>query len=174
MKSNFKIYLLVIIILFFNIACDQITKEIARQKLKGQGTIKVIGDFFVLQYTENNGAFLGLGSNIDEPYKGILLILLPCCFVLITMVYLYCYRDKLSRYHVFAFLLILSGGIGNLIDRIFNNGYVSDFIIFGIAGLRTGILNIADIFITVGAIIIGIVEIVIYKNKKKVKNPIVN
>jgi len=46
--------------------------------------------------------------------------------------------------------LILCGGIGNLIDRIFYQGMVIDMINFGIGNLRTGILNLADLAITFG------------------------
>ena len=49
-------------------------------------------------------------------------------------------------------IFILAGGIGNLIDRILNNGLVTDFINVGIGPLRTGIFNVADIAFTCGAI----------------------
>ena len=54
-----------------------------------------------------------------------------------------------------SFVFILYGGIGNLIDRICNNGLVTDFINFGIGPIRTGIFNVADMAITSGAIAIG-------------------
>ena len=52
---------------------------------------------------------------------------------------------------VFALALILSGGSSNLIDRFVNEGYVVDFINLGAGSLRTGIFNVADIAIVVGA-----------------------
>lgn len=49
---------------------------------------------------------------------------------------------------------IIGGGIGNLIDRIFNSGAVIDFMNIGINDLRTGIFNIADVAITAGIVML--------------------
>jgi signal peptidase II len=51
-----------------------------------------------------------------------------------------------------ALSLIAGGGLSNLIDRIAYGGYVIDFLNIGLGGLRTGIFNIADVAIMVGAI----------------------
>jgi signal peptidase II len=51
-----------------------------------------------------------------------------------------------------ALSLIAGGGLSNLIDRIAHGGYVIDFLNIGLGGLRTGIFNIADVAIMVGAI----------------------
>ncbi len=156
---------MVFAILFSNIACDQITKEIARENLKGHGIIKVAGNLFVLKYTENNGAFLGFGSSISQPYKSILFIYLPLFSLLSILAYILYNNNKLSLYQIIGFSLIIGGGIGNMADRILNNGYVPDFMIFGIGALHTGILNIADVSITFGAFIILAIEIFKYKSK---------
>ncbi len=47
--------------------------------------------------------------------------------------------------------LMLGGGFSNLYDRIFNNGAVVDFLNVGIVGLRTGIFNVADMALMLGA-----------------------
>ena len=49
-----------------------------------------------------------------------------------------------------AWSLVLSGGIGNLLDRLFHEGRVIDFMNIGIGSLRTGIFNVADVCITIG------------------------
>ncbi len=51
---------------------------------------------------------------------------------------------------------VLSGGIGNLIDRLSNDGLVTDFINVGIGPIRSGVFNVADIAITFGAVAIGL------------------
>jgi signal peptidase II len=51
-----------------------------------------------------------------------------------------------------ALVFILAGGTGNLIDRIFNEGRVIDFMNMGIGSIRTGIFNMADIAIAIGTI----------------------
>lgn len=53
-----------------------------------------------------------------------------------------------------SLVYVLSGGVGNLIDRVSNNGLVTDFINLGIGPIRTGVFNVADIAITFGAIAI--------------------
>lgn len=55
---------------------------------------------------------------------------------------------------VVAWSLVLSGGLGNLVDRIINDGRVIDFMNIGIGSLRTGIFNVADVCITVGVVVL--------------------
>ena len=52
-----------------------------------------------------------------------------------------------------ALALVLGGGIGNLIDRIFNDGRVIDFLNIGVGSIRTGVFNVADIAITFGVLL---------------------
>ena len=64
-------------------------------------------------------------------------------------------RSSLPMICFLALVLILAGGIGNLIDRLSNGGYVTDFICLGIGPIRTGIFNIADVAITLGCLLIA-------------------
>lgn len=59
-------------------------------------------------------------------------------------------------YHssVAAVALLFAGGVGNLIDRVTSGGSVVDFINLGIGPVHTGIFNVADVAITVGALIL--------------------
>ena len=67
-----------------------------------------------------------------------------------------------ARLAIFVSLsYILAGGIGNLIDRISNNGLVTDFMNVGIGPVRTGIFNIADIGVMFGA---AVLVFCLYKN----------
>ena len=50
-----------------------------------------------------------------------------------------------------AVSLFVAGGIGNLIDRLANDGRVIDFMQVGVGWLRTGVFNVADMAITLGA-----------------------
>ena len=49
---------------------------------------------------------------------------------------------------------MIGGGLGNLIDRIFNSGAVVDFVSIGLGGLRTGIFNVSDVAIVAGALLV--------------------
>lgn len=51
-------------------------------------------------------------------------------------------------------------------DRIFNNGLVVDFMNFGIGNIRTGILNVADLSITFGAILLFISTLIQERKEK--------
>ena len=55
-----------------------------------------------------------------------------------------------GRLQQLAIVLLLAGGIGNLIDRTFHGGLVIDFLNVGIGPLRTGIFNVADMAIMAG------------------------
>jgi len=57
---------------------------------------------------------------------------------------------RLQVTQVIAFSLMIGGGAGNLIDRIFNHGAVIDFVNLGVGNLRTGVFNAADVEILAG------------------------
>ncbi len=61
---------------------------------------------------------------------------------------------EMPRTRFTAVALILAGGMGNLIDRVLQDGVVVDFINVGIGPVRTGIFNVADVAITSGVIIL--------------------
>lgn len=151
MKNKVKIIVLAATIVILNVACDQSTKGYARKNIKNQGTINVIDNFFILRYVENDGAFLGIGSNIPQPYKTIVLLLFPILVLISSLIYLI-FSKKLSMLQIICISFIIGGGIGNIFDRITNNGFVIDFLNFGIGNIRTGILNFADMSITFGAL----------------------
>ncbi len=65
--------------------------------------------------------------------------------------------------------MILAGGFANLWDRILNGGVVIDFMNMGIGSLRTGVFNVADVFITFGVLVFLGVELVRWK---LVKDPV--
>ena len=62
-----KRILTLFLILLACIVCDRITKNIAKQNLPQHVTIRLLHDTVRLQYAENTGAFLSLGSSIPEP-----------------------------------------------------------------------------------------------------------
>ncbi len=156
--KNLQKILLVLIILFVCISCDQLTKNIAVRELSTGPSITYLGDSIVLQFTRNKGAFLSMGSNWPDILQLIFLKLLPVIFLFIFSILLF-RAKKADLLFVTAVSLILGGGLSNLRDRIFNDGYVVDFMNIGIGSLRTGIFNFADIFITAGSVLMLIAVI---------------
>jgi len=166
MKIRKKIIAIAIGIIFLNVSCDQITKEYARTNYKGQGTIQIVSDIFIVHYAENDGAFLSMGSNLPEPYKSIVLTIIPALFLCGFTFFIVFFNKQLTMLQVVCISTIIGGGISNIFDRILFGGYVTDFMNFGIGSLRTGILNFADMSITFGAILLIFVQYFKEKNLK--------
>jgi signal peptidase II len=149
--TYFKRLLLIGIILISCVGCDQATKAVAKDHLSQAQPISYLADTFRLQYMENKGAFMSLGSTMFAESRFWLLIASTGIAVLGMLVIVLMYRG-LSPAIVIGLSLVIGGGLGNLIDRIVNNGAVIDFLNIGIGSLRTGIFNVADVAITAGAL----------------------
>lgn len=137
------------------IACDQATKFIAKEYLRPLAPISFAGDLFRLQYAENTGAFLSLGSSLPEHWRQWIFTVFVGVFLIGLLLYVVFSRD-LHFNHVACLSLVCSGGLSNLIDRIAYGGRVVDFLNVGIGSIRTGIFNVADMAITAGAILLAI------------------
>jgi signal peptidase II len=158
-----KKFLLIGVTSVISIAIDQFTKYLATKYLFAHEQISWWNDFFVLTYSINHGAFLGLGNNLPEGIRDLIFSGLVGLFLIGFSVY--ALRDKtLNNLQNLACGLVLSGGFSNLYDRITNNGGVVDFMNMGIGGVRTGIFNVADM-----AIMAGVFLLVIYSYKTEDK-----
>ena len=146
-------YLLITTLVFLSIAFDQISKIWVRNNFESYSEKSIIGDVFTLIKVENTGAFLGMGSELPEIPRVLLLIILPV--VVLISITLYTYIDKtLDKLSIIGFSLIIGGGIANIFDRIVF-GSVTDFLYINLGGIfKTGIFNIADLSVTTGMILI--------------------
>ncbi len=133
------------------VGCDQATKVVAKDYLPRNEVLSFARDTFRLQYAENKGAFLSIGSSLPEKTRGLLFTVGIGAIVFGTLGYLL-FGPTLPHATTVALSLIAGGGLSNLIDRIAYGGYVIDFLNIGLGSLRTGIFNIADVAIMVGAI----------------------
>ena len=137
---------------------DQFTKNMAVFYLKGQPSVPILKDILVLQYLENKGAAFGMLQNQKIFFVFIeVLILLVIGFVLIRM-------TALKKYNLMHVILVLvaSGAIGNMIDRVVQD-YVVDFIYFVLIDFP--IFNVADIYVTCATVIFVIVVLFYYKEE---------
>lgn len=143
---------LITIVALITILLDQVSKIIARSSLTMYEEHSFLGNVFVIQHTENTGAFLSLGSQLPENIRFLIfsvIVGLGLLYVLWSLI-----KEKGMEFHeTFAWSMIIGGGIGNLIDRI-GRGSVTDFLNLGLGSLRTGIFNVADMAVTAGAIIL--------------------
>lgn len=135
------------------VGCDQVTKDMARHNLADVGVLRFWADTLRVQYTENTGGFLSLGATIPDHLRFLVFTGMVGGFLLALMIYVLTAK-RLNRASSLALSLILAGGIGNLIDRVCNNGRVVDFLNLGIGPLRTGIFNVADVAITGGILLL--------------------
>lgn len=131
--------------------------------------ISWLGDTFRVQYALNDGAFLSLLSNMPDEVRFLILTVVNGLVLIGLAVYLLTARE-ITKWNFLPLLMVVAGGIGNLIDRVRFN-YVIDFLNVGVGGLRTGIFNIADMFITAGIVVMGIVLIRGEKNPAGVVPP---
>jgi signal peptidase II len=144
-------------LLVLSLGLDRWTKVLAQHHLKGTPRKSFLGDTVRLDYAENRGAFLSLGASLSEGARmaifswavGLLLVGLTAA--------VYVRRDLSTRARL-ALAAVASGGLGNLYDRVFENGVVTDFMNLGIGPLRTGIFNVADVAIVVGVALLALPE----------------
>ncbi len=152
MKRSFTKIALILFIIIGNIGCDQVTKEFAKNNLKNEDEISYCDRAFVLTYAENPGAFMGNGADWQEPFKSLVLVILPV--LALSFLFIYTIFSKvMSLGQAIGFSFILGGGISNIYDRIVF-GKVVDFLNMGFYDIRTGIFNIADVAIMTGLCIL--------------------
>ncbi|MEG1433843.1 signal peptidase II [Eubacterium sp.] len=144
-----------IIILISGIVVDQLTKLYAVNVLAKVTTVPIIPNVFHLTYVENTGAAFSMLSGMQT-----FLIIITMIFIA-GLLYLFIVLPKKRQYFEInlALAFIISGAIGNLIDRL-RFHYVVDFFDFRIIGFA--IFNIADILVVLGCILL---VIAIWRNK---------
>jgi len=150
MIPHAKRLVVLLLLLFASIGCDQATKYKAKELLPRDTTISVAEDTIRLRYIENHGAFLGLGASLSRETRFWIFIVLVS--LALTALFFHVVSSRtLKLWPAVALTLVLGGGLSNLIDRLIYKGAVVDFVNIGIGSLRTGIFNMADVAIVAGA-----------------------
>lgn len=148
--------ILFIIINVVIVAADIITKNIALTSFSGND-VELIKNVLYFSYVENRGAAFGILSNARY-------IFISVTVITIIGIIIYLIKRKPGFLPLVAGLAMVSGGgIGNLIDRL-GKEYVIDFIDFRLIGFP--VFNVADIFVTVGAVLIFI-SVLFFEDKIK-------
>lgn len=159
MKKNNKIILITLPIVL--IAIDQIIKMWICRFLYSD-SIPFINGILNISYVQNTGGAYGIGSNNIYMF-----ILINIIVIGILLKILITKNEEISTTIRYSLILVLSGGIGNLIDRIFR-GFVVDYIDFTPI-IKFPIFNFADICIVIGIIIIAITIVKNGKNKQEME-----
>lgn len=139
---------------------DQIVKTLVIRHIpEGRIYARFFGDFVWIVHTRNTGAAFSLGASSAPLVRFLFFIALPVVVLGGVLVY-YFRAAHVSLLMRWSMGLILGGGIGNLIDRIFRPEGVVDFIslkMYGLLGMeRFATFNIADSAITIGEILLVI------------------
>ena len=134
------------------IGCDHATKLAATALLPRNG-ISLAADLVHLELVYNHGAFLGMGANLPTAARIVILGALVPLGLFATLAWLL-RSAAVSRAQLAAIGLIVGGGLGNWIDRLFHDGRVTDFVSVGVGGLRTGIFNFADVAVVGGMLLL--------------------
>lgn len=107
-----------------------------------------------LELSLNPGAFLSLGAALPAWLKQLIFILGVA--VVVGWAGYWALRNwARSTRQAMAVYAIALGGVGNLIDRVFRDGHVVDYMVFNVGSLHTGVFNLADIAITAGALFLA-------------------
>ena len=149
--SKYRRLVLMCFIALSCVGCDQATKALARQTLVPHTPIVLLNGIVELVYSENLGAFLGLGARLPVSARFVFGVLFSTLLLIFTIVFAF-QASQITMPQLISLSFLIGGGIGNLIDRISNAGAVTDFIVLSLGPLHTGIFNVADVAITFGAL----------------------
>jgi len=122
---------------------DRLTKFLVTKELNLNSSVPLIKGVFHITLVHNRGAAFGF-------LKNQLPLFIVTSLIAIILIWRALKSNKYAKIYTIALSLILSGALGNLIDRLFY-GYVIDFLDFRV----WPVFNIADSAITVGAVILG-------------------
>lgn len=149
-------YLKAIICSVILIIFDQWTKYAVLLNVKPIGSIPLIPEVLSFTYHENRGAVWGI-------MQGQIPVLIISTLIILTAIFYIFIKIPDTKKYIWlriVSVLIVSGAIGNFIDRVFRQ-YVVDFIYFEL--INFPIFNVADIYVCVAAGLLILVSIVVYK-----------
>jgi len=140
---------------------DQVLKIVVTTFLKDAPALVVWDGVFELLYVENRGAAFSMLQNARWFF--VILTTVVMLFLLLVVI-----SGRYRRYTLLnmSFVLVIAGGIGNLIDRIVN-GYVIDYLYFKL--INFPVFNFADCCLVVGAILMLAFFFFVYEDTTKQK-----
>jgi signal peptidase II len=131
---------------------DLITKILVQRTLSLYEQRDVLGSFLRLTYIYNPGAAFGINLG---PYSRWIFLALSVV-VLAALFGMFAFTPGKDRLRIGAIGLVCGGALGNLVDRIKSESGVVDFLDVGFGTVRWPVFNVADMALTVGAIILAL------------------
>ena len=160
LKNFFFVNLLIVLSIFLFDRLSKVYVIYLNDKLLGTEIFS--SKFLNINLIWNEGIAFGLLSFNEKIFYNLLTFVILIIILIIFFMVLRSYRLK-----KYSLLMILGGALGNVYDRIFY-GAVPDFIDFHIGNFHWFIFNVADIFITIGVILMIILELSYKSNKNKI------
>ena len=140
------------------IAADQFTKYLAVLHLKGQPAIPIVRNVLELNYLENRGAAFGM---LQDQKVFFVFVAVVIAAVIAWILFIMPDQRKYVLPHILL-VMIASGAIGNMIDRL-RLDYVVDFISFVL--IHFPIFNVADIYVTTATFLVAVLLLFYYKEE---------
>ena len=142
--------LIVILFIFF---IDRISKiYVINQSKKKLSSELFSSDYLNINLMWNEGIAFGLFTFNESFFYNLLTIFI--CVIIIVIFFMVLKNDGLKKY---SLLMIFGGALGNLYDRVFFQA-VPDFIDFHVGNFHWFVFNVADIFISIGVLIMILSE----------------
>ena len=135
------------------IGCDRVTKHVAATTLAGAPSRAYFAETVWLGYVENSGGFLSVGAALPPGARTVIFTVGTGMLLLaLTVIAI---RGGLTGWPALGLALFIAGGASNWIDRVVR-GSVVDFVNVGIGSVRTGVFNVADVAIMIGAVVFAL------------------
>ncbi len=150
---------IVLVLSFLVAVIDYIIKIAVLNNLKPVKTLEIIPNLFSLTYVENKGAAFGMLSNARWVFIAFTIIV-----ILLMIIFLF-WKKPTSKILNISLILIIGGGLGNLVDRIFY-GFVVDYLS---VSFFPPVCNFADYCVTVGAVLLVVYLLFFSDTMKKSK-----
>ena len=154
-------YILAIVCAVLFLVADQVSKYLVVQNIPLNGEAEFINGLISFHHIHNSGGAWGFMENHTWLLLSITVIAMIICFAMLLK------TKKNDKLLFWALCLVMSGGLGNMIDRIFRGGKVVDFLVFDFYK-QFPRFNIADCVVVIGAGLIVIYFIIDFgKNLKE-------
>lgn len=144
--------LLLLALVATTIGCDRVSKHIAVTSLAGTPGRSFFADTVRLEYAENVGGFLSLGATQPPAVRTAIFKIGTGLLLVATL--MAAAKLRLTGWPLVGLSLVWAGGASNWVDRVMH-GSVVDFLNVGFGALRTGVFNVADVAVMLGACILA-------------------
>ncbi len=175
-----KKILLILFIILLTVFLDQLSKTLISKNMELYSFKTIIPGVLNFRYIINYGFLLGIGSNLNDgrTFNGVVIITIIALTILLSYFIYLIFQKSTPYFLLITFSILIGGAWGNFLDRLIK-GKVIDFLEIVLPFKRIGrfyigstpIFNLADLFVTVGIILLLIYYFIIEpKENKKQKN----